>query len=230
MNNNLPLCQCGCGQTVREIGNKFIGRHNTKGVYNPNYGKCHSEETKRKISESKKGNIPWNKGRPHSEKAKLKMSERHKGKKLSEEHKRKIGESCKGKLAGDKNPMFNKYGNKNPNYGNHLSEEAKERISKANIGRGNGRWNEGSSKEPYCFIWDQWLKEQIKERDRYQCQNPDCWGISQKLVIHHIDYHKKNCSVDNLITLCNSCNSRANKDRDFWKFLFSSNIPFIRYS
>lgn len=34
-----------------------------------------------------------------------------------------------------------------------------------------------------------------------------------KLVVHHIDYNKKNCKPYNLITLCNSCNSRANNNR-----------------
>lgn len=43
-------------------------------------GHRHSDETKRKISESKKGKGTWNKGVPMSEEQKKKLSEAHKGK------------------------------------------------------------------------------------------------------------------------------------------------------
>jgi len=83
-----------------------------------------SEETKRKISESRKGKpswnkglkgvqVAWNKGMSHSDETRKKisdahkgkivsdefrkkMSKIHKGKKLSDEHKKKIGEKQKG--------------------------------------------------------------------------------------------------------------------------------------
>ncbi len=83
-----------------------------------------------------------------------------------------------------------------------------------NYGSGNPNWKGGISCEPYCDVWlDKYFKESIKERDNHQCQNPDCWGTSETLCVHHIDYNKKNCSPNNLIVLCNSCNSRANKNR-----------------
>ena len=79
----------------------------------------HSEETKRKISESHKGIklseetkqklSEANKERKYSEEAKRKMSEAKKGIQLSEEHKKKISESCKGR---------------------QLSEETKRKLSK----------------------------------------------------------------------------------------------------
>ncbi len=81
-------------------------------------------------------------------------------------------------------------------------------------GDGHPQWKGGISCEPYCDAWlDKDFKESIKERDNYQCQNPDCWGTSKDLCLHHIDYDKKNCKPGNLITLCRSCNGRANKDR-----------------
>ena len=83
-----------------------------------------------------------------------------------------------------------------------------------NSGPNNCNWNGGSSFEPYCPEWnDREYKKSILERDNYQCQNPDCWQTSKKLTVHHIDYDKKNCGPLNLITLCNSCNSRANANR-----------------
>jgi len=83
-------------------------------------------------------------------------------------------------------------------------------------GKDHYNWQGGISCEPYCDAWaDKDFKESIKERDNYICQNPDCWGSSKKLTVHHIDYVKKNCSPTNLITLCNSCNSRANVDREW---------------
>jgi hypothetical protein len=90
------------------------------------------------------------------------------------------------------------------------------------FGSGNPSWKGGISCEPYCDVWrDKEFKESIKERDNYQCQNPDCWGKNDVLTIHHIDYNKKNCRPENLITLCNSCNSRANKDRERHKDFYS---------
>ena len=45
-------------------------------------GKQKSEETKKKISDAKKGNIPWNKGKHHTEETKKKLSEANKGKNI----------------------------------------------------------------------------------------------------------------------------------------------------
>lgn len=78
-------------------------------------------------------------------------------------------------------------------------------------------WRGGISCEPYCDSWlDLDYKKSIKERDDYKCQNPNCSGNYKRLSIHHIDYNKKNCFPDNLITLCNPCNSKANQNREFW--------------
>ena len=60
----------------------------------------HSEETKKKMSEAKKGHPAWNKGISHSEESKLKMSKALKGRLVwnkgishSEETKKKISEA-----------------------------------------------------------------------------------------------------------------------------------------
>ena len=79
-----------------------------------------SEETKRKMSEAKKG-------KHLSEETKRKISEVHKGKPKSEEWKRKQSESRKGEG--------------NPNYGKHLSEETKRKLSEAK--KGKSTWIKG---------------------------------------------------------------------------------------
>jgi len=92
------------------------------------------------------------------------------------------------------------------------------------FGAGSPTWKGGISLEPYCEVWtDKEFKADIRERDDNICQNPDCWGTHDKLCIHHIDYDKKNCHPDNLITVCNSCNSRANVNRE-WHTEFYKNI------
>ena len=74
------------------------------GANNPFYGKTHSDKSKKKMSEIKKGRIPWNKGMKASEETRRKLSESHKGKntwikgkKMSEESRRKMSEAKKGK-------------------------------------------------------------------------------------------------------------------------------------
>ena len=94
----------------------------------PNYGKYHSEETKQKISETKRGTPTWNKGIPLTEECKRKMSESLKGRKSpmegkhhSEETKRKISETKKG------TPAWNK--------GLHSSQETRMKLSKSHKGK-----------------------------------------------------------------------------------------------
>jgi hypothetical protein len=86
-------------------------------------------------------------------------------------------------------------------------------------------WQGGITKHPYCDVWrDKEYKESIKERDGYKCKNPDCKQDGNKLVIHHIDYDKKNCHPSNLITLCNSCNIRANSKRELHSKIYKNII------
>lgn len=138
--------------------------------------------------------------------------------------KRKISKTrkSKGVAKGKNNPMYGKK--------RIFSEETKNKISmklsKLRTGVNNtmyGKcgplsptWKGGISCEPYCFEWSsKEFKEFIKERDGNRCLNPDCFGNIHKLCVHHIDYDKKNCGPENLATLCTSCNSRANKDREW---------------
>ena len=86
-------------------------------------------------------------------------------------------------------------------------------------GSGNPSWRGGKSFEEYCQIWkDKEYKKDIRQRDGHICLNPYCSSRSPKdLTIHHIDYDKKNCHPKNLITVCRSCNARANFERKWHK-------------
>ena len=94
----------------------------------------------------------------------------------------------------------------------------------------NPNWIDGRSFEPYTKEFTEDLKEIIRKRDNYECQN--C-GMTEEehlivtgksLTVHHIDYNKKNCSKENLITTCNSCNIRANYNRNYWKEIYNSKL------
>lgn len=109
---------------------------------------------------------------------------------------------CYGKWRSE-----NFKGEANPNYGNL-----------ALVGPANPNWRGGITYEEYCGAWkDREFKYEIRERDGFKCQNPDCRKNSDTLTIHHIDYDKGNCNPRNLLTLCVSCNARANYNRDFWE-------------
>ena len=86
-----------------------------------------------------------------------------------------------------------------------LTQSHKENLSKTQQGKRNSNWQGGKSFELYPLGWNKTYKEQIRYRDGYKCQSPEC-GIPEvecrrKLDIHHIDYDKKNIKPENLISL-----------------------------
>ena len=89
---------------------------------------------------------------------------------------------------------------------------------RANITKGdsNPNWDGGLSRMPYPWDFKRTSKK-IMERDGYKCQNPLCRRKDTRLTVHHVNYDKLDCSCENLITLCSSCNSRANFGRDQWE-------------
>ena len=91
-------------------------------------------EVRRKLSEAKKGEKHPLYGKTHSEEARKKISEANKGKTLSEETKKKLSEAGKGRTHSEetrKKISEAKKGGKSPMYGKTHSDEAKRKISEA---------------------------------------------------------------------------------------------------
>lgn len=94
----------------------------------------------------------------------------------------------------------------------------------------NPNWRKGISKLPYSFKFTKKFKAQIRTRDNHECQNCSMTEeehlivIGRNLDVHHIDYDKKNCKENNLISLCQQCNLRANANRDYWKEYYNNKI------
>jgi 5-methylcytosine-specific restriction endonuclease McrA len=88
-------------------------------------------------------------------------------------------------------------------------------------GKNNAAWLGGISSEPYGDEWNHELREKIRKRDNYTCQ--EC-GLRQKelktfhkkLPVHHIDYDKTNNDPMNLITLCIGCHSKTRWEKKDW--------------
>ena len=93
------------------------------GKNHPNFGKHWSDETKRKMSDVKKGKYAGENNPMFGVKGKDapcygRTGDKHPmfGKHHSDETKKKQSKSLKGKLSGDKNPMFGKTGKNAPNW------------------------------------------------------------------------------------------------------------------
>jgi group I intron endonuclease len=93
------------------------------------YGLKHTEESKKKMSESHMGKA-IGKDNPMYGKPGAVLGRKH-----TEEEKRKISESKKGKISWNKGKKLPQFSGENaPFYGKHHTKEAKEKLSKAHIG------------------------------------------------------------------------------------------------
>jgi len=143
-----------------------------------------TDETKRKISETLK-----RKGilPPLT----LGIEPWNKGKTMSEEHRKVLSEAHKGQIPWNKGKPFLKV-----------------------RGENHWKWRGGISDKGYGEDWTNKLRDSIRARDNYLCQ--EC-GLTQDnleylLDVHHIDEDKKNNIPENLITLCRSCHVHIHSD------------------
>lgn len=244
-------CHCGCGQKTNLIPKslknkgwikgqpfKYIRYHyarlpktHLKGTKRPQYKRRPMTEQERTNHINRMKGNKYAKGYKHTDEAKLKISLgiiNNKDKIYTKERSIKLSEKLKGKNNGM--------------YGKKLSEETRKKISIAlknkdatdpnwrKSGPEHPAWKGGLSCEPYCLDWKKGeIRSLIKERDNYKCHNPYCWGTGKILNVHHINYNKKECIPYNLITLCNSCNTRANGNRSQWEALYKF-ILILKYN
>jgi len=103
--------------------------------------------------------------------------------------------------------------------------------SKGELG---SNWIDGRSYEKYPSIFTPTLKRKILERDNHTCQLCELTEKEHLLIykrildIHHIDYNRKNCQEDNLISLCRPCNIKVNYNRNYWQKKLQKKILEIK--
>lgn len=206
------LCSRKCSGAVNGKANE--GRRHTEewkrkmseansGTGNPFFGKTHTEDAKRKIGTANSGSYIDRYGEEKANKIKAKLSDAHSGSNnpfYGKTHPPEIRKNLGRDVSGEKNPMFNK---------GHLL-----------VGDKNGSWKGGISYEAYGREWTSELKTEIRKRDKFVCQVCGKNGYD----VHHIDYVKKNCIEQNLITLCRSCHAKTNFNREHWQAFFKSKI------
>ena len=138
-------------------------------------------------------------------------------------------------LLGRKRPEHsnNMIGKKNPMFGCIRPKSWRKEHSKRMLKDNNPMWKNGISKLPYAFSFSNKLKNKIRKRDNYTCQNCGITNeehlirLKKSITIHNIDYDKMNSNEYNLITLCQGCNSKANFNREKHKIFYENKIGKI---
>lgn len=131
-------------------------------------------------------------------------------------------EAQKGLLAGAKNPMF----------GKHHSAEHKKRLSENERMEGNPNWKGGISFEPYCHIFNDNLKERVREffdRKCYVCNKREGKN-NRKLDVHHVNYDKMVCCNNTpplFVPLCQCCHGKTHHNQKDWQEFFEVSLQYL---
>ena len=202
--------------------NGMFGR-DVSGENNPMFGKTHSEETKKKLSDKRGHNKRYDVTDKHREI----FSKTHKGKIVSDETKKLISKSKKGKNTGENNPMFGKTHSEETkkklselNKGKTHSEETKKKLSELNKGkiindetrRKISNAKTGKKREPFS---EEWLKKlSLSKKGRVMSEEAKEKLIKSKTGMKYkestcphcgkiggggnmIRYHFENCKLKN---------------------------------
>ena len=173
------------------------------------------------------------KHKPHSEKTKKKMSDKKKGKipKNIELLKQKAVKFKIGHIPWNKGKRLdymigNKYGFKKdqPPWNKNTKGIMKPNKTSFKKGEKHQYFNNWKSFEPYNKSFNNKFKRAIRKRDNQICML--CLihreKLNRVLDVHHVDYDKLLSIPQNCISLCRSCHSKTNFNRKHWISFFQS--------
>lgn len=134
----------------------------------------------------------------------------------TEKTKRKISKSNIGRKHSKEAIEKNRISHLTKN----LSKETRERMSISSMGDKNPAWKGGISLEIYPQEFNKSLKRSIRELynnyDFFSGLHKDIINNKIELSVHHIDYNKNNCNLDNFIPLSKIHHNYTNFNRWFW--------------
>ena len=226
-------CECPCGELVAS-NRRFINGHSIRPYV------IFAKENNIHMGLNK-GHEPWNKGlTKETDERVMAQALTQTGYHLTEDH--------KAKIKSFQNLPETKLAKSKIHKGKIVLPEVREIIAtkcriislkiwendefrKNMSGENSSLWRGGVSFIEYGKGWTSQLRESIRKRDNYQCK---LCGVKQnelkyKLHVHHIDYNKKNCGLDNLISLCQSCHTKTNVnlfDRYFTMIMFQHIVKY----
>lgn len=96
------------------------------------------------------------------------------------------------------------------------------------FGEDHWNWKGGISVNPYPKEFNKKLKLKIRQRDNFQCilcgktEREELEELNRVLSVNHIDFDKNNCKENNLNTLCQRCNIKINREREYWTNYFQT--------
>lgn len=126
------------------------------------------------------------------------------------------------------NISLSKMGDKNP----AKRPEVRKKLRLGKLGNKTFFWCGGISKIKKNYTIPEELREQIRKRDNYRCQQ--CFrhqdelftktGRKRKLDTHHIDFDETNDNPNNLISLCHVCHNQTQFNRKNWIKYFKERL------
>lgn len=146
-----------------------------------------------------------------------------KGHKHSEETKKKIGLGNTGKIISVRTKhllSINRFGENNPNFGNHLSEDSKEKLRKERLNEKNAMWKGDQVQMEALHSWVHRRKPKPNYCEKCKKQKPyDLANISgeYKRDVNDFEWLCRRCHLISDNRLFNNLKNVANKKMEIIK-------------
>lgn len=96
-------------------------------------------------------------------------------------------------------------------------------------GEKHPNWKGGISYEPYCVLFNNEFKKRVRDFWNNTCV--ECGKTKEEeganLCVHHVNFDKESCCNDSkplFVTLCKSCHSKTNANREYWEEKYTALI------
>ena len=162
------------------------------------------------------------KGYKQSDEHKQKLSSANKNMVFSQSHRKKLCENHVG-MSGKNHTEEAMRKNSEAHKNIPCSEETRQKISQSMSGERHYNWQGGKSFEEYPREFFQ-IRDGIRERDAYICQECFIQENGREHSVHHIDYDKENNEPNNLILLCGTCHTKTNFSREYWHIRLTNKL------